>query len=201
MSQLLGEQKKGKVFVVSAPAGTGKTTLVEMLCREFPDIIESVSCTTRPPRAHEVEGKHYHFLSKEAFQKKIEANDFYEYAQVFGHWYGTSKQFVEEALQRGQHVILVIDTQGALALKKILPATFLFISPPSVAELRKRLSKRQSEGEHDIAKRLSWAEKEMACISQYDYHIVNDTLSVAYEVLRSIIIAEGHRVVARKDSL
>ena len=183
--------KKGLVFVLSAPAGTGKTTLVRMLRDEFPQIVESVSCTTRPPRHGEVSGVDYHFLSEKEFEKRIASGDFLEHAKVFGCHYGTSKSFVMEELKKGKHVFLVIDTQGAKQLKKEkFPAIFVFVSPPSLEELRARLIKRKTESPESLEKRLSWAEKEMQEITNYDYHVVNENLNVAYDTLRSIIVAE-----------
>jgi guanylate kinase len=183
----------GLVFVISAPAGTGKTTLVRMLIEEFSRVVESVSFTTRPPRENEVPGRDYNFISEKEFEKRIAEEDFIEYAQVFGNYYGTSGKFLESQREKGKHVILVIDTQGALQLKEKLDAVFIFISPPSLDELRARLYRRRSETEEAIEHRLSWAEKEMALASKYDYHIVNDHLKTAYEALRSILIAEEHR--------
>jgi guanylate kinase len=191
--KLLGGLKKGLVFVVSAPAGTGKTTLVRMLQAEFPCVIESVSYTTRGPRPGEQEGRDYHFISLDAFTKKIEEGEFLEHAKVFDHYYGTSQKFVEAQQDQGKHVLLVIDTQGALQLKNHYNAVFIFISPPSLSELRTRLAGRRTETETMIEHRLSWAEKEMALASHYDYHIVNENLQTAYAVLRSILIAEEHR--------
>lgn len=185
--------KKGLLFIVSAPAGTGKTTLVRMLLKEFPSVIESVSFTTRAPRAKEVSGKDYVFISQDEFEQKIEEGEFLEYAKVFGKYYGTSKKFVEEKQSQGKHVVLVIDTQGALQLKDKLDAIFVFISPPSLKELKARLIKRKADTEASMETRLSWAEKEMALASKYDYHVVNDDLKVAYDVLRSILIAEEHK--------
>lgn len=193
MSSLLGNLKKGIVFVISAPAGTGKTTLARMLCEEFSCVTESVSCTTRLPRVGEVEGKHYHFMTKEAFEAKIRSSDFLEYAEVFGHYYGTSKEFVLQQTEKGKHVVLVIDTQGALQLKGKFPAVFIFITPPSLEELKMRLIKRKTESEENMQQRLSWAKKEMELAGRYDYTIVNDNLVIAYDVLRSILISEEHR--------
>lgn len=186
---------KGLVFIVSAPAGTGKTTLVRKLSEEFSYIYQSVSCTTRPPRPGEVEGKDYHFLSEPEFEKKRLEGDFLEYANVFGYYYGTSKSLVCAKQKEGKHVFLVIDTQGALVLKESgFPATLIFVSPPSLTELQKRLVERQTETQEVIEKRLSWAREELARVDYYDYHIVNDQLEQAYAVLRSIVIAEEHRV-------
>lgn len=193
MHQLLGGLKEGLIFVVSAPAGTGKTTLVRMLTVEFDSIIESVSYTTRAARANEVPGRDYHFIREDEFEKKIAEKDFLEYAKVFGRYYGTSKSDVENFQKQGKHVVLVIDTQGALQLMDKLDAVFIFIMPPHVGELRKRLEMRKSESEEAIEQRLSWAEKEIDLASRYDYLIINDNLKTAYDVLRAIIIAEAHR--------
>jgi guanylate kinase len=191
--KLLGNLARGLIFVLSAPAGTGKTTLVKMLRDEFNSVTESISCTTRPPRGGEIDGKDYHFLSVEEFERKIQADDFLEYAKVFGHYYGTSREYVFKQQEKGKHVFLVIDTQGAMQLKGKIPATFVFISPPSLQELRERLFKRKTETPELIEKRLSWAKEEIAMSSHYDYQMINDNLSIAYEILRSILIAEEHR--------
>lgn len=185
--------KKGLLFVISAPAGTGKTTLVRMLLDEFHNVVESISYTTREPRANEIAGRDYHFITTQAFEKKIAEGDFLEYAKVFGNYYGTSRKEVVAQQQKGKHVVLVIDTQGALQLKEQLNAVFIFISPPHIEELKARLHGRKSETEEAIAHRLSWAQKEMSLASHYDYHIINDDLKTAYGVLRSILIAEEHR--------
>ena len=192
--KLLGNLAEGIVFVVSAPAGTGKTTLVRMLTQEFDSVVESVSCTTRAPRESEVPGKDYHFLTQEEFEKRIEKNDFLEYAEVFGNWYGTSRQYVREKQSVGKHVVLVIDTQGAMKLKaQGFSAVFVFLSPPSIEELKQRLVKRKTEDEQTLQRRLSWAGEEMKLACQYDYMIVNRDLQIAYGVLRSILIAEEHK--------
>lgn len=193
--QLLGNLPRGLVFVLSAPAGTGKTTLLKMLREEFSCVTGSISSTTRSPRQGEVSGKDYHFLAVSEFEKKIQNGDFLESAKVFENYYGTSKEEVLRQQEKGKHVILVIDTQGAMQLrKKAFPATFIFVSPPSLEALRERLLKRQTESVALIEKRLSWAKEELAKLSYYDYHIINDDLQTAYEVLRSIIIAEEHKV-------
>lgn len=193
MLQILGGLKQGLIFVVSAPAGTGKTTLVRMLHEEFPCVVESVSYTTRHPRASEVPDRDYHFIAVREFEQKIEEGEFLEYAKVFGNYYGTSQKAVEAQLKKGKHVVLVIDTQGALQLMGKIAAVFIFLSPPSLEELRSRLTARKSETEESLRHRLSFAEKEMELAKKYDYHIVNENLKTAYEVLRSILIAEEHK--------
>src|SRR5579885_2818308 len=176
--KLLGNLPTGLVFVLSAPAGTGKTTLVKMLQEEFGCIATSISCTTRAPREGEIPGKDYHFLSKEEFEAKIQVGDFLEHAKVFDHYYATSREYVLQLQQKGKHVILVIDTQGALQLQaKHFPAIYVFISPPSLQELKERLFKRKTESDELIEKRLSWAKKEMMMVDHYDYHIVNENLN------------------------
>lgn len=198
----MGNKKQGLLFVISAPAGTGKSTLVEMVLEEFGGAVaESCSCTTRPPRLGEIAKTHYDFVSKEEFQEKIAAGEFLEYAEVFGYHYGTRTDVVLDLQKKGKHVVLVIDTQGAMQIKKhrslTLPMVFIFISPPSMEELKRRLFKRRTESEEKIAERLSWAQKEMSLANEYDYHIVNDNLEVTYAILRSIFIAEEHKT--RRD--
>jgi guanylate kinase len=186
--------RRGILFVVSAPAGTGKTTLVEMLTQEFPAVKASVSCTTRKPRTGEVDAKHYFFLSEDEFHRRLQAGDFLEHVRLFDNYYGTSHRFIEQELQKGNHVVLTIDTQGALRLKGKVPAIFIFIAPPSIHELRRRLTDRKTESEENINSRIAWAERELQAAPQYDYQIINDNLKHAYEALRSIVIAEEHRV-------
>lgn len=194
MEKTLGNLKKGLVFVISAPAGTGKTTLARMLIDEFPSVTESVSCTTRAMRRSEVPDVDYHFISKEEFKAKINSGEFLEYAEVFGNYYGTLESHVEKQTHEGKHVILVIDTQGAMQLKeKDYPATFIFVQPPSLAELRSRLFHRQTEQEETIEKRLERAKHEIEMASKYDYIITNDNVHRAYDILRSILIAEEHK--------
>ncbi len=193
--KILGNLPQGLVFIISAPAGTGKTTLVRMLIEEFDCVAESVSCTTRQIRPGEVPGKDYYFLTDAEFNAKKSAGDFLEFAEVFDHQYGTSREYVMQSQSSGKHVFLVIDTQGAMQLKKEgFSAVYVFLSPPSLEELKQRLCKRRTDSPETIEKRLSWAEKEMEMARYYDYHIVNDHLDNAYTILRSIVIAEEHRV-------
>lgn len=186
--------KRGLCFIISAPAGTGKTTLVKMLSEEFANIVASVSYTTRASRVEEIEGIHYHFIPESDFQAKIEACDFLEYVNLYGYYYGTSRQWVEDRLNKGQHVVLVIDTQGAMQLKGNFPGVFVFIRPPSLEVLKERLIKRKTETDETLEKRLRWAQEELKVIPYYDYEIINDDLLMTYQVLRSIVIAECHRV-------
>lgn len=199
MTALLGEMKEGLIFIVSAPAGTGKTTLVQMLVSEFPSIIASISYTTRRPREGEIEGVHYHFINDSEFESKIDAADFLEYVKLYGTYYGTSRQWIKEQQRQGKHVVLVIDTQGALQLKDQLKdqlsAVLIFIRPPSLEILRQRLIQRQTENLEVIEERLGWAEKELMVAEQYDYQLTNHDLKIAYQVFRSIFIAESHRTL------
>jgi guanylate kinase len=190
---LVPKLTRGRLFIVSAPAGTGKTTLVRMLNDEFPNLTPSISCTTRPKRANEVEGQDYHFISKEEFKQKITENAFVEHVEFVGNHYGTLKQTVEEQLARGEHLVLTIDVQGALLVKKKMEAITIFLKPPSVEELRRRLEKRQTESEEQIQQRIRTAELELAQSGAFDYCIINDDLNLTYQILKSVIIAETHK--------
>lgn len=193
--KVLGNLKKGKLFVLSAPAGTGKTTLARMASSEFACVVESVSYTTRSPRGAEIEGRDYFFISKDTFLTLIEKEEFLEHAEVFGNFYATSKKFVENHINQGHHVLLVIDVQGAMKLKKMnLDAVFVFIKPPSLLALKQRLMTRNADSQESIELRLSQAEKELEFEKHYDYQIINDNLSSAFEVLKAILIAEEHKI-------
>lgn len=196
--KLLGNAERGLLFVLSAPAGTGKTTLVNMLAEEFPCVVPSLSFTTRHPRSGEKHGEHYHFISVEEFDQKVVENEFLEYVQLYGHFYGTSKKWVEEQLSIGKHVVLVIDTQGALQLMGKVPLCSIFLMPPSPDELRRRLKGRKTESESIIEERLEWANQELERCRYYDYCIINDDLNTAYQVLKSILIAEEHKVIIKE---
>lgn len=188
------KKKPGLAFVVSAPAGTGKTTLVKMLVKEFPNVVASISLTTRSPRPEELNGRDYFFVSTNEFEEKIQAGEFLEHVKLYGDYYGTSRQWVQDQLQKGNHVILTIDTQGALLLKNHFPAVFIFIFPPSIEELKKRLELRKTETPAEIERRMAVAKKEIESAKFYDYTLINDDLKVAYNTLHSILIAEEHRV-------
>ncbi|MGE0198219.1 MAG: guanylate kinase [Simkaniaceae bacterium] len=196
MTKLLGNLSKGKILIVSAPAGTGKTTLVRRLMDEFPDfVVQSISCTTRPPREGEIDGKDYVFLTEKAFEKRKASGDFLEYATVFNYQYGTLKERVEEQRSMGKHVALVIDTQGALKLQKeVQDALYIFIKPPAIEVLKERMENRKTETQEVMQQRLEWAQHELKQAKYYDYQIVNDDLETAYQVLRSIVIAEEHKI-------
>ncbi|MDJ0652062.1 MAG: guanylate kinase [Simkaniaceae bacterium] len=183
-----------RLFIISAPAGAGKTTLVRMLKDAFPNqVTQTISCTTRKPRKGEIDGRDYLFLTKNAFKERVKRGDFLEHATVFGDQYGTLKERVTSQQTKGKSVILVIDTQGALELKKKTKATFIFIVPPSMEILEERLKTRKTESPETLKKRLKWAKHEMEQAKFYDYTIVNDDLEIAYKALKKIVIAEKYR--------
>jgi guanylate kinase len=186
--------------VVSAPSGAGKTSLCEEAVRQIPDLVHSVSYTTRIPRPHEVEGRDYYFVDEGTFQRMVEAGEFAEWARVHGNLYGTSKGLLEGHLAAGQDVILDIDTQGAAQLKRVYPeGIFVFILPPSWEQLERRLQARQSDPPEEIERRLRKAREEMKSYRDYDYVIINDVLERAAGRLCAIIVAERSRS-SRLDS-
>ncbi len=185
---------RGRLFVISAPAGAGKTTLVKKLTTVFPNVVQTPSLTTRPRRAEEVEGTDYHFVSKEEFLQKELQGELLEHIELHGYLYGTSRSDIEKDRSHGNHVVLVIDTRGALALQRELHPVLIFIKPPSVDVLRQRLLERGSEDLETLEKRLTWAQQELADERHFHYSIVNDDLKKAYDVLASIIIAESHKI-------
>jgi len=186
--------RKGILYVISAPSGAGKSTLCRELLDIFPELRHSVSFATRTPRIGEVEGKDYHFVSREEFLRMIEAGEFAEWAEVHGNLYGTSLKTLQQSSEEGIDLILDIDCQGAAQLKeKQVAGVNIFILPPSYGELRRRLEGRESDSPDVIAKRLSNAADEIKQAGWYDYIVVNDDISRAVEDLKSIIIAERHR--------
>ena len=182
--------KKHILMAVSGPSGVGKGTIVKTLLSRRDDVVESVSCTTREPREGEIHGKHYFFLSHEEFKRRIEENDFLEYDEHFGNYYGTPKSFVEETLKT-KSVIMEIDVVGSLNAKKVFPdCVLVMIVPPSLEELKKRLIGRGTEGEEQIEGRLARLEYEIAQKDKYDYIIVNDDLETAIAEVSKIIDGE-----------
>ena len=174
------------LMAISGPSGAGKGTIVKTIIQKRADIVESVSCTTRKPREGEVDGKAYFFLSNEEFQRRISEDDFLEYDEHFGNFYGTPKSFVRETLKT-KSVIMEIDVVGALNAKKVFPETVLvMIVPPSVEELKRRLKGRNSETDEQIENRLSRMEYELSHKHLYDYVIVNDNLETAIAEVESI---------------
>lgn len=187
-------RKKGRLYVISGPSGTGKGTicaeLLKVIGNEF-----SVSMTTRGPRVGEVDGKDYYFVTRDVFLENIEAGNFLEYATVFDNLYGTPKDMVISRLEKGRNVILDIDVQGGLQVKKAMPeAVLIFILPPSLAELRKRLEGRGTETAEKVESRLGQALNEIRLIGEYDYYIVNDNIDEAVALAKSIMAAEAARV-------
>lgn len=181
---------KHVLLAVSGPSGVGKGTMVKTLIARRADVVESVSCTTRAPREGEIHGKHYFFLSKEEFERRIAEDDFLEYDEHFGNYYGTPKSFVRETLKT-KSVIMEIDVVGALNAKRAFPECVLvMVTPPSVEELKRRLSSRGSESEEQILNRLARMEYELSHKDEYDYIIVNDDLEAAISELSKIIDGE-----------
>ena len=187
--------RRGLLLVMSSPSGAGKTTLSRLLLGKDPNITMSVSVTTRPPRPGEVDGKDYHFISKDAFVKRRDAGDLLEYAEVFGNFYGTPKKPVEEALARGRDVLFDIDWQGTQQLAQAMEDDLvrLFILPPSAEELRERLIRRAQDSASTVAKRMAKAADEISHWPEYDYVIVNDSIEAASTQIDAILTAERLR--------
>nr|WP_320011433.1 guanylate kinase [uncultured Desulfobulbus sp.] len=186
---------KGLLFVLSAPSGCGKTTILKEVMRRIPALVFSVSHTTRSPRAGEIDGEHYHFVSAEDFLalRDQEPSGFLEWAEVHGNFYGTSVAEVDSRCQLGEDVVLDIDVQGAAQVREAASPVTIFIAPPSLEILEQRLRGRGTETEETVCKRLKNARAELAQVDAYEYVIVNDALEEAVEALCSIIIAERSR--------
>lgn len=192
--------KKGTLFIISAASGTGKTSLVKELLASTDNLVVSVSHTTREPRRGEVEGKHYYFTNKDSFMALVQQSEFLEHAQVFGNYYGTSKTAVNDLLNAGVDVILEIDWQGALQVKKLMPdAVMIFILPPSKATLRQRLTDRDQDTTQVIEKRLAGSVREMQEYVNFDYVVINDVFDVALSELKAIITT--YRLAITRQSL
>ena len=179
----------GKMIVICAPSGTGKSTLISRLKDDHSELQWSVSCTTRPMRAGETNGKDYHFISKEEFEKQIQDNQFIEWAKVHSNYYGTSKIFVDQGLLDGQEMLFDLDVQGADAMKKIYgsEAQVIFIEPPSIEELEKRLRVRGTDADHVITERIKNARRELERKKDFDYLILNDDVNKAYTSLKAAV--------------
>lgn len=186
---------KGLLIVLSGPSGVGKGTVCAALRKQSSNLVYSVSATTRQPRPNEVEGVHYFFKSRSEFQKMIEQDSLLEWAEYMGNYYGTPKQFVQDTLDSGKDVILEIEVQGALQIQKMFPeGIFIFLTPPSLPELKQRILGRGTESEDIVSGRMTVAEKELALMHKYDYAVVNDDVASACERILAIIQAEHCRV-------
>ena len=188
--------KKGLLIVVSGPSGAGKGTICKEVLSRRDDIFVSTSATTREPRKGEIEGISYFFMTHEVFERKIEEDAFIEYAEVYKNLYGTPKDTVLEKLNKGENILLEIDIQGALQVKKRYPeGVFIFILPPSMQELKNRIIGRGSETPESLERRFSSAYEELDFVNQYDYYIINDQVKQAATLMESIIDAERCKVI------
>lgn len=186
--------RRGKTFIICGPSGVGKGTVVARLLASYPKLYFSVSATTRPPRPGEVDGKHYHFLSREQFQRWIDEDAFLEHAEFVGNLYGTPKLYVDKAMDQGRDVILDIEIQGAEQVHRKRPeAIRIYVAPPSWAELERRLIGRGTEDMEKVRRRLERGKEEFAVARDFDYFVINDTVDRAVEELRAILLAEHCR--------
>ena len=186
--------------VIAAPSGAGKTSLARSLVQRSPGLEFSVSATTRPPRPQEQHGRDYYFVDDAEFDRKTAQGELLEWAEVHGRRYGTPRRSIEEPLARGHTVVLDIDVQGAWQVRSAFPAAVLiFILPPNVAELTRRLSGRGSEGEAELKVRMETARRELGAARDFDYVVVNDDFEAAVSALQAILAAERHRIARMHD--
>ena len=186
--------KKGCLIVVSGPSGAGKGTVCSAFLRAHPEISYSISATTRAPRAQETDGVEYYFLNRDEFERMIRDGELLEWAEVYGNYYGTPLKKIEERLAQGMDILLEIDTQGALNVMKRFPeGVFVFILPPSLLELEKRLRGRGTDADDVIARRLSAAAGEIAIAKEYTYAVVNDSVEDTVQTLSAVVVAEHAR--------
>ena len=191
---------KGKTFIVSGPSGVGKSTVLKALLEKRKNLYFSVSATTRPPRPGELDGIHYHFMDVDSFRKWIAMDQFLEYAEYVGNFYGTPKKYVDEAMEQGKDVILDIEIQGAAQVCAKRPETVrIFIAPPSWKELERRLTARGTDTPEKVQKRLLRAQVELKNASDYNYFVINDTVEQAVEELRAILCAEHCKPAERME--
>ena len=194
--------RKGLLVLVSGPSGTGRGTVCNLLREKHPELAYSISATTRQPRPGEVDGVNYYFYDKAKFEAMIEAGELLEWANVYGNYYGTPKQAVLDRLEAGEDILLEIDTQGALNVMEAMPeGLYVFLLPPSLEELEKRLRGRGTETEESIARRLGAAKEEIGRAVKYRYVVVNDTVEKAEETIANIIAAEHNRTDLNEDLL
>ena len=193
-------KSRGNLFILSAPSGAGKSSLINALLKKHTDMKVSVSHTTRSPRPGEENGVHYHFVSTDEFKALIEKNDFFEWAQVFDNYYGTSKQAIESQLDAGIDVFLDIDWQGAQQVRKIMPSVqTIFILPPSKKELEQRLNNRGQDSADVIAGRMAQAQSETSHYNEYDFVIVNDDFESALADIEIIVMAQRLTLKAQEN--
>lgn len=184
-------ERRGILFIISAPSGTGKTTLCKQLTSLVPGLWHSVSCTTRKPRPGEEHGREYFFIEEKTFQGMIERNEFMEYAHVYGNWYGTPRKALMDKMEQGTDVLLEIDVQGAMQIKKKFEdGVYIFILPPSMETLRARLQSRASDSQEEILRRLQKVKEEVWSFREYYYIVRNDDLTQSLRELQSIFVAE-----------
>ena len=194
--------RRGKTFIIAGPSGVGKGTIIKRLFETREDLYFSVSATTRAPRPGEVDGVHYHFLTREQFTDWINRGAFLEYAEFVGNYYGTPKKYVDEAMERGKDVILDIEVQGAEKVHRQRPETVrIFIAPPSWEELERRLIGRGTENSEKVRERLARSREEFLLARYYDYLVINSDLDRAVEEIRAIMTAEHCRAKERYDGL
>ena len=191
---------RGLLIVISGASGTGKGTVCKKLLNDLPEVSYSVSATTRTPRPGEVDGKEYYFLKVDEFKAWIAEEKFLEYAEVYGNFYGTPLNKIEERLNRGEDILLEIDVQGALNVKKKCPdGIYIFLLPPSLDELKRRIEGRGTENPESLSRRLKNAVAEIKIGLQYDYVVVNDTIDNAAAQIKSILAAERLKVARNSD--
>jgi guanylate kinase len=185
---LSNQVKRGRIIAVSAPSGTGKTTIVKRVLESVPELIFSVSATTRRKRENETDGVEYFFISEEEFRRRIDKEEFVEWEKFYDYYYGTYKSFLEQNIEKGHNVLLEVDVKGAISLKnQYKDAILIFIVPPSEEELQRRLKNRQTESEEDLRKRVERAKMELSYRDKFDYFIENNELEKAVEETRNLI--------------